>query len=346
MTTKTVRSTSQRARAFGLKTLKETVEREIDWIWYPYFARGEMTLVEGDPEAKKSFLIQAAARSLMDGRELPSQYPDLQAEPGNIVFFDCENDGETVLKKRMRYLRLRNDQFCKYKEDPFEMVDGGELDDIIDVLRAYKPLMVIFDTMNDYFKKDANTNTGKDVAQGLQPFKRMAKELNCSVVLIRHLTKGSQGSKAMYRGSGSVSFIGKARLGISVAADPKDKERSLFVPNKTSNAVKPKARAYEVRSTPRPDARDAFRFMWGEEVDMTADEILSAERPVGRPAEKREDATEWLMDELADGPVPAKELKSRCERRNISFKTVERAADECGRVIKTGGPGSLWKLRA
>lgn len=340
---KIVRSLSQRSKAFGLKTLAETEERDIEWIWYPYLARGEMTLIEGDPEAKKSFLVQQVARALMDGRTLPSKWPDYQPDPGNVVFFDCENDGETVLKGRFRYLGLKNEHRFFYKEDPFQM-KLGEVEDIIDALRPIKPLLVVFDTMNDYFDSERNPNMARDVAQALGPFKRMAKELNCAVVLIRHLNKG--GGKAMYRGQASVSFIGKARIGITVARHPDDPDTSIFVPVKCSNAPKPMAREFHVfnRSTDRD--RSAFRFSWGDEVDKTADDILEVERDPGRPKKEREEAKEWLLGQLEGGPVPAKQLRLQAERHAVAWKTVERAARELGVKKPAGGPGSVWQLPA
>jgi hypothetical protein len=334
---------SQRSKAFGLKVLSETKEKDPEWIWYPYLSRGEMTLVEGDPEAKKSFLIQAAARSLMDGRPLPSKWPDLQPPPGNVVLFDCENDGETVLKKRFRYLGLKNEGRLFYKEDPFQMVED-DIEMIIDGLRVLKPLMVVFDTMNDYLDAKANSNNGKEVAQALQPFKRMAKELNCAVVLIRHLNKG--GGKAMYRGQASITFAGKARIAITVAADPENPETSLFVPVKCSNAPKPLAREYHVFDRSEPDARSAFRFSWGDEVEKTADELLEVPRDEGRPPKEREEAKNWLLGQLESGPVAVRMLKQEASRRALAWKTVERAASDLGVIKPKGGANSAWKMRA
>jgi hypothetical protein len=339
--TKIIRTTSQRAKPFNLRPMSAFEERDIEWIWYPYLARGELTIIEGDPEAKKSFMIQAVARRLVDGFKLPSKWPDLQAKPGKVVFFDTENDAETVLKKRFRHLRLREEGSIYVEHIPFEMSEKN-IDDILIELNHIRPLMVVFDTMNDYFDREANTSIGRDVAQALQPFKKMAKELNCAVVLVRHLTKGT--GKAMYRGSGSITFAGKARIVIAVAPHPEIEDVTCMALTKSSNAPKPKALTYHVENRATPEDRSAFRFQWGEEVNLSAEDILNPQNPPGRPPKERDDAEDWLREQLRKGPVAVKRLEEQAERRGISWSTIRRASDDIGVVKPKGGRNSEWRL--
>ncbi len=41
---------------FLSKSMAEVEEENIDWLWYPYLARGELTILEGDPGLGKSYL--------------------------------------------------------------------------------------------------------------------------------------------------------------------------------------------------------------------------------------------------------------------------------------------------
>lgn len=330
-------------KSFGLKTLDEIEDRDIEWVWYPYFARGELTIVEGDPEAKKSFMVQAATRALMDGRPLPSPWPDLQASPGNIVLFDCENSGSTVLKKRYRYLRLQNEQRVFIKEDPFQM-NHDDIEGIIAVLRPIRPLVVVFDTLNEYLESKANTNNGRDVVQALQPFKKMAQELNCAVVLIRHLTKDGN-RKAMYRGQGSISFNGKARIVISIGAHPEDPDVACMAHTKMQFGKKPQALSYEVRWKGTQEERDRFHFSWGGFEPYSVEDILGGEdrKGPGRPDTARDAARTFLTEALADGPLEFERLERMAEARSISTSTLRRAADELG-IVKPRGGKSTWSL--
>lgn len=50
---------------------------------------------------------------------------------------------------------------------------------------------------------------------------------------MRHLTKNG-GENALYRGGGSIAFIGLARLGLMVAKDPSDEEKCVLAPIKSN----------------------------------------------------------------------------------------------------------------
>src|SRR5690606_13806289 len=56
---------------FLAKSMEEVEEENLDWIWYPYLARGELTILEGDPGLGKSYLAQMVAGHLLDGKQLP-----------------------------------------------------------------------------------------------------------------------------------------------------------------------------------------------------------------------------------------------------------------------------------
>ena len=59
----------------------------------------------------------------------------------------------------------------------------------------------------------------------------MAERRRCAVVYLRHLNKGT-GTKAMYRGGGSIAIIGAARAGLLVALDPDNDQRRILAQTK------------------------------------------------------------------------------------------------------------------
>jgi hypothetical protein len=332
----------------NLRRLGDIDEEDIDWLWYPYFARGELTIVEGDPGSHKSRMIQRAIRDLLDDIELPSRFPELQDDLRCAVLFDCENDGETSLRRRFRCLGLRKVDNVLLEGNPFELTVDN-VDDIIDQLRPSKPGLIVFDTMNDYFARWADTHKGRDVVHALQPFKHMAKELNASIVLVRHLRKAS--GKALYAGQGSISYVGKARIVIAVAKDTEADvaENVDLVRMAVSKANEVRGgRALEFRvvdiSTPERDGE--FKFRWGKYVDKTADDILNVPGEVGRPAEARERAKAFLLDKLKDGRMESTRLIGQAEAAEISKRTLERARDELGIEPYQEGRKWYWELDA
>jgi hypothetical protein len=194
--------------------------------------------------------------------------------------------------------------------------------------------------VNDYFDRWANTDKSRDVAQALQPFQRLAKELNCAVVLIRHLTKNHE-QKAMYRGQGNISFVGKARNVLQLGTDPQDDEVTRIALGKSDLVGKKqrllKFRVEDLSSESEPMKR---KFTWEGHTYGTSDDVLQTRGSVGRPPEESDAAEEFLLRELEDGPVESNKIDRMREAHNISARTLERVAKDLG--IKRIRKGKEW----
>jgi hypothetical protein len=80
-------------------------------------------------------------------------------------------------------------------------------------------------------------------------------------------------------------------------------------------------------------------------VPITADEMLTERRARGssHTAPRRDDAVQFLLDELANGPVDSSELEARARARGISLRTYDRARGVVGVVAERDGRG--WASR-
>ena len=73
--------------------------------------------------------------------------------------------------------------------------------------------------------------------RALAPLARLAERLVVAVVIVRHLTKNSSEGNPLYRGGGSIGFVGAARSGLLIASDPDDEtgeSRIIASTNRTS----------------------------------------------------------------------------------------------------------------
>lgn len=326
--------------------LEDVEEEEIDWIWYPYIAKGELSILEGDPGVGKSYLAQMVCAGIADGRRLPSA-KRLPVVQGKIAYFDMENSAGSVTKKRLKTNGFKNFQNFFQEEEPFSIDDEDATDKVEEAIEALKPLVVVFDTLNTYIGK-ANTHNSAESQQAFAWFRGISKRYNCSVIVLRHLTKGTRDGKALYRGQGSIAFAGLARVVMSVGTMPDDPETRVMAVTKINVTKPPKALTYTI--TELPDTlkeRDRSKFEWGEFVDISADDLIAGPPPVKGPSE-REDAEKFLRDLLADGAVELKKIEQACETRSINMRTVYRAADAIGVKRQAKGFGkdrtSLWSL--
>lgn len=329
---------------FLTTSMADVEEANIDWIWYPYLARREITILEGDPGLGKSYLAQIVGAHLVDGKKLPS-VKTYKKVKGKVCYFDLENDAGSVTKRRLVDNKCRHLEHY-FQEEKFFMIDDDEaLEGVYESIQRHKPVLVVFDTLNTYIGK-VDTHKASETQQALAEFKEIAKRFNCAVIVVRHLTKNTKGP-ALYRGQGSIGFTGMARVVVTVGQHPEEEDTRVLAVTKLNVTRRPKALTYYVESLPDTlKYQDRSKIVWGDFVELTSDEIVSVE-PV-KKTKRSVDVEQFLKDELSDGPMKLAELKRAAEARGISMKMIRRVADELGVVRRTTGFGknrtAMWVL--
>lgn len=312
---------------FLAKSLAEVEEEDLDWIWYPYLARRELTILEGDPGLGKSYMAQIIGGCIVDGRSPPVVRP-LGKKPikGRVAYFDIENSAGTVTKRRLVDNNVENLTDYFQEETPFSIDDEDALDEIYDALEEFKPTLVVFDTLNTYIGK-ADTHKSSEVQQAFSHFRQIAKDFNCAVLVLRHLTKSKGGDKAIYRGQGSIAFTGLARVVMTVGQLPDDPNVRVMAVTKINVTKAPKALCFTIDEMPN----DHSKFVWGDFVDLSSDDILAFHaKKKGDNSDQIEEAKDFLVEVLDDGPIEQNRLKRMAEKRGYTFKVLQRAAEALG----------------
>lgn len=313
-------------------SMAEVEEENIDWLWYPYLARGEMTILEGDPGLGKSYLAQMIAKAVCDGDTLdsPKKKP---LKPGRVAYFDVENSMGSVTRKRLTENGCQNLHNFFQDAYPFSVDDDETLDKVHEALAKLKPTLVVFDTINIYVG-GADTHKASETQQMLARFVEIGRRHNCAVMVLRHLTKSSK-EKAIYRGQGSISFAGLARIVLSVGKVPEDMDpegdiRAVAV-TKINIGKPPMALTFKIEALKDTlKSTDRSKFHWGEYVDLTADDIMSVTAPSKKDKPKQNEARKMLEQLLEGGPMPVAKILRAAESRSISNKAVYKAAEEMG----------------
>lgn len=326
------------------RSIAEVEIENIEWLVYGWFARKEITIVEGDPGLGKSYLMQMIAMHIVDGKPVPSEHK-LPPVMGRVAYFDTENTASTVTKMRLVENGIINQDNYWQGEEGFSVDDPEKWNAVIDALEILRPTMVVFDTVNIYVGA-TDTYRSSETQQTLTMFKQIAVRFNCSVVLLRHLTKSSK-EKALYRGQGSIAMAGVARIVLTVGQSPDDEDTRVVACTKNNISKKPRALTYRI--DPLPDTlklQNRSKFTWGDFVDLTSDDIVSV---VPVKNNDKEVATAWLKEVLSEGEqLDSARIERMAEARSISKTTLHRAADRLGVIKTVQGFGrakrSLWSL--
>lgn len=323
---------------FLAMSMAEVEEEKLDWLWYPYLAKGELTILEGDPGLGKSYMAQIVAAAVCDGGRLPTVKGSGQVKVAKVAYFDIENSAGSVTKRRLLDNGTKNLHNFFQEQEPFTIDDDDTLERVYEAIDKLRPTLVVFDTINTYMGA-ADIHNTSETQQAFKRFQDIARRFNCAVCVLRHLTKSSKGVQALYRGQGSIAFTGLARIVMTVGRHPEEADVRVMAVTKINVARPPKALTFSIEELPATvKADDRSRFVWGEFVDLTADQILAVQEH--NKDDEQDAVVKWLFDALSDEGLSRGQIMTMADSRAFTSKAIEKAATEL-KVVVTG---DFWEL--
>jgi putative DNA primase/helicase len=308
--------------------------QSVRWLWEGFLACGKLTLLAGSPGCGKTTAAIKIAATLSTGGRWPCG-GRLEA-PRDVVVWSGEDDPSDTLLPR--FLASGGDpKRIHFVGDVKQGRGHRSFDPAIDMpklqhaLSEINPAMLIVDPIVSAIAGDSHK--GAEVRRGLQPLVDACAALDCAVLGITHLSKGTAGRDPTERVTGSIAFAALARIVILCArAEAKDGEESkrVFVRSKSNIGCDAGGFAYQVRSEYVPGHAGLFASVavWGAAVNTTAREALGeADHATDdEGASAQAEALEFLRAELADGePKPTAELQKIAIANGIAWRTLRRA---------------------
>ncbi len=290
----------------------------IRWLWEGYLARGKLALLDGDPGVGKSLLTIDLAARFSRGAPLPDGVPS--GRPHTIFLLNAE-DGPDVIRQRAEAAGADLDRIVTVTTaDGFPLNLMRDFPNLVELARDRQPDLIVIDPITAFLLSGIAPNSDSSVRTILSPLAFVAERLNCAMLLVRHLRKADSG-KAVLRGLGSIGFIASARTGLLAAKHPCDPSQNVLAVAKSNVAGAVPSLGYRVK----PDTANRPVIEWTGAVDLSADAL--GESPEA-PLRARDRATQWLRDQLVNGPRKATEVHAAAEEANIPEKTLQRAKNE------------------
>jgi AAA domain len=336
----------------GIVRMSTVDPEHVDWLWSGRIPLGKLTLVDGDPgRGKSTFMLDLAARvttgsPLPDGTQL--------GDPRSVVLMTAEDGLADTVRPRLdaagadparvvviEAVPVYDDEGNMTLRPPSLPRDLGFLERVI---REEKAALGLIDVLAAYLGADVDGHVDKDVRRALMPLAKMAERTGAAIIAARHLTK-ARGGNAIYAGGGSIGIIGAARSALIIGDDPSDEtgDRRILAVAKSNLAAIPTALAYRLVSA---HEHGCARIEWLGATDHTADDLVSVESREQHT--ERDEATDFLRELLADGPMAAKDTKAAARGAGIAERTLTRARQDLHVVVdRAGFPAvSTWRLRA
>lgn len=163
---------------------------EVDWVYQNLLARGNLTVLEGDPGVGKSMFCMYLAGVLSKNQR--------------VLVFAPEDDLSSVIVPRLikHNAKLEN-VFCI--DNAFNILEQADYFDTM--LSLIKPSLVILDPITAFIK-DSNSETFARAS--LQKIQAISRQHGSAILAIRHLRKTQ--TKQEYQGLGSIGILAVARV--------------------------------------------------------------------------------------------------------------------------------------
>lgn len=321
----------------GLQTinLADVAVKPISWIWEGRFPAGRLSVVAGDGETNKSFLLLDLAVRIADGRPLPDTGVPSKVR-GPILWITGEDDPEEV-KRRANNLGYTGRDIIvvtgiireKY-EDPIDL--SRDILALGALIQETGAVLVVIDPMSA-FEPGVDGNSDNDVRSTiLRPLGDVASTTGAAIIFIKHLNKNPN-LPARYRLSGSIAYIAAPRAAWEVVNDKKSNKRLLR---------KLKANVWPIADPLLFWVNDEDKVQY-EEAPIGAGPSQDGDDPKkpGRPAQMP--AAKALWEELlSEGPVSSARANALGAVMKMTVRTLDRARRELGlRMISVDGE-KLW----
>jgi AAA domain/DnaB-like helicase N terminal domain len=336
----------QWGRPDGLICLADVKPEPVNWLWEGRVPLSACTILDGDPSLGKTTIALDLAARVTVGEYMPDDTP--AGAVGTVIFLSSEDVLANTIRPRLD--AAGGDASKVFAFDPdtdlAPLTLPGDIARLESMIRARNVKLVIADPLVAYLGETINSHRDQDVRRALAPLGRMAERTGVAILGIRHLNKNG-GVSALYRGGGSIAIIGAARSGLLVGIDPDDPESAVLAPTKHNLAKRPESLKYRVieASWELNGGRKitVSKIAWRGTSERTAQEL------VGPPQNEdelsaEEEATEFLRQELIDGPKAAKQVQAQAKARGLSWRTVRRAKKKADVISRKDGYQGEWVL--
>lgn len=323
--------------------VNEIEPQTVTWLWPSRIPAGKLTVVEGDPGLGKSTLLLDLAARVTSGRAMPDGTAGMD---GSALVLTGEDGPADTVRPRLEAAGadLQRVAILTAVEREGQAQPPTFPDDQEALRRAIVGVgacLVVIDPFMAFLGGYVNSWRDHDVRRALRPLSDAAEATGAAIVVIRHLTKGV--GPAIYRGGGSIGIIGAARSALLVARDPEDEGRRVLAVVKSNLAPEAPSLAFRVED----DGHGRSRITWDGTSPHRANALVAVpEEPEERSAQ--DDARDFLLQELAEGPQPARALQGKAGGMGISPKTLRGARERLGikpRKLSFDGQW-IWELPA
>lgn len=290
----------------------------VSWLWHPYIPADKITLMQGDPGGGKTFLSLMIASIISRGGKFFGEDHLISRDPGKVIFQTAEDGVADTLVPRLKKMGANMDNIYFIEEDDTALsFKDTRLEAAIAELR---PRLIVFDPIQAFLGAEVDLHRANEIRPLMKHLGGLAERYTCAVVLIMHMSKAS-GTKAIYRGLGSIDIPAAARSMLVVGENSDDPDEKIMAHGKSSLAKNGQSISFRIDND-----RGVVFEGWS---DLSANEVSNPTKLSGKPKASLDDAIDLLREALGDqGYAKLEDIKAIAADADVSERTLYRARDE------------------
>jgi len=316
--------------------LCDVVEEHTRWLWEGRFPAGQLSVVSGDPETNKSYMLLDLVHRIVEGRPHPDtgKNPEVQ---GNALWVTGE-DSPGEVKRRSGNLNYKGEGIFVAEgifrtKDPTNIDLARDMDILEEATEKTESKVVIFDPITA-FEPRLDGNCDNEVrGLVLQPLTNLAHNTGAGVIFVKHFNKNPN-LPIQYRIGGSVAYTNTPRAAWEVKTLSKRTGKRLL-------------RKIKMNVYPCADPLTFWIAKDGQVEYEAYTGTLEDGEPVpnpkrrGRPAHVPKAKAIW-EEFLSEGPTSSARAFGFAKAAGITSKIMDQARRELGiRMISVDGE-KLW----
>lgn len=305
--------------------MSEIEETKVNWLWYPYIPYGRLSIIYGDPGEGKTSLALKIAAMCSTGERFPFETDEEKRKPINVIYQTAEDGLSDTIKPRLLKAGADCEKVLVINDSDVNLSLDDERIEV--AIRKTQAKLLILDPIQAYLGMSVDMNRANNIRPILGRLNIIAEQNDCAIILIGHMNKTSD-RKAIYRGLGSIDFVGAARSVLIVGKPKNDPEIRVMAQTKNNLALIGDSLSFKID--------DEKGIIWNGYYDLGADELAS-----GNNKSKIKIAEELLLGLLVDGKkIYSNDIISHLMKYGISKRTVDAAKKNCN--VKSKKEGDKW----
>ena len=234
-------------------------------------------------------------------------------------------------------------------DDPVPFRVPQDADELGRRVAEKEAALVVIDPLIEFVDGKADSHKSQPVRQAIAALNQIARSQGCAILVVIHLNKGAS-TDPLVRHEASAAFTQVLRGTLMLGRDPEDPDgesgdqRALAVTSSNLSREAPSL-AYRIETRivdgDTGESIETARIVCIGESTANGSDLLAGALDDDDRAD-RDEATDFLVAELADGPVPATQIQKAAKSAGIGPWPLKQAKRKLKVKSSKAGMDSGW----